>query len=164
MSTAEGTAGADASDDHDPYSYTKRDEFTSELHKIEIGNLPKMFGHGQLKKLLANKLKLNPHKIKIVGNKFAFVSFRSEEEREKALETVQGFVLRGARCQPRKPTRWQTHLCRSGNWERTNCRCPTRGTVRAALTTGMRFLSETQTKEMVPLEVCDKTVAPRSSF
>lgn len=46
MSTAEGTAGADASDGHDPYSYTKRDEFTSELHKIEIGNLPKMFGHG----------------------------------------------------------------------------------------------------------------------
>lgn len=102
MSIVEGTAGADAPDDHDPYSYTKRDEFTSELHKIEIGNLPKMFGHGQLKKLLANKLKLNPHKIKIVGNKFAFVSFRSEEEREKALETVQGYVFKGCTLSAKK--------------------------------------------------------------
>lgn len=95
--------GPDVSDDqHDPYFYTKRDEFTSELHKIEIGNLPKMFGHGQLKKLLANRLKLNPHKIKIVANKFAFVSFRSEEEREKALETVQGYTFKGCTLSAKK--------------------------------------------------------------
>lgn len=81
---------------HDPYFYTKRDEFTSEIHKIEIGNLPKLFGHGQLKKLLGNKLKLNPHKIKIVGQaKFAFVSFRSEQERERALHTIEGYTFKG---------------------------------------------------------------------
>lgn len=30
-------------DSTDEYSYTKRDEFTSEIFKIEIGNLPKVY-------------------------------------------------------------------------------------------------------------------------
>uniref|UniRef100_A0A224Z2E5 tRNA (uracil(54)-C(5))-methyltransferase n=1 Tax=Rhipicephalus zambeziensis TaxID=60191 RepID=A0A224Z2E5_9ACAR len=81
---------------HDPYFYTKRDEFTSEVHKIEIGNLPKIFGHGQMKKLLSKTLHLNPHKIKVVNNaRFAFVSFRSEEDRENALQKIQGYKFKG---------------------------------------------------------------------
>ncbi|XP_065282119.2 tRNA (uracil-5-)-methyltransferase homolog A-like [Dermacentor albipictus] len=81
---------------HDPYFYTKRDEFTSEVHKIEIGNLPKIFGHGQMKKLLSKTLHLNPHKIKVVNNaRFAFVSFRSEEDRESALQKIQGYKFKG---------------------------------------------------------------------
>lgn len=81
---------------HDPYFYTKRDEFTSEVHKIEIGNLPKIFGHGQMKKLLSKTLHLKPHKIKLVNHgRFAFVSFRSEEDRENALHKIQGYKFKG---------------------------------------------------------------------
>ncbi|XP_077510117.1 tRNA (uracil-5-)-methyltransferase homolog A [Amblyomma americanum] len=94
--SAEHTASEEADEVHDPYFYTKRDEFTSEVHKIEIGNLPKIFGHGQLKKLLSKTLQLSPHKIKIVNNaKFAFVSFRSEEDRENALQKIQGYKFKG---------------------------------------------------------------------
>lgn len=80
----------------DPYFYTKRDEFTSEVHKIEVGNLPKIFGHGQVKKLLSKTLNLNPHKIKVMEKaRFAFVSFRSEEERENALKKIEGYNFKG---------------------------------------------------------------------
>ena len=34
---------ATASNANDAYSYTKRDEFTSEIFKIEIGNLPRIY-------------------------------------------------------------------------------------------------------------------------
>lgn len=91
------TAASEVTDKvHDPYFYIKRDEFTSEVHKIEIGNLPKIFGHGQMKKLLSKTLHLNPHKIKVVNNaRFAFVSFRSEEDRENALQKIQGYTFKG---------------------------------------------------------------------
>lgn len=82
---------------HDPYFYTKRDEFTSEVHKIEVGNLPKIFGHGQVKKLLSKTLHLNPHKIKVMSNaRFAFVSFRSEKDREDALKKIEGYKFKGS--------------------------------------------------------------------
>ncbi|XP_076354262.1 tRNA (uracil-5-)-methyltransferase homolog A isoform X6 [Tachypleus tridentatus] len=66
--------------------------FTSEVYKIEVGNLPQFVHYGQLKKELTAKLKLKPHKIKILGNnvKFAFVTFRCEEDREEALKKLQG--------------------------------------------------------------------------
>lgn len=31
----------------DKYAYTKTDRFTSEIYKLEIGNLPKFFGYGK---------------------------------------------------------------------------------------------------------------------
>lgn len=31
---------------HDPYSYTKLNDFTSEIYKIEINNLPNYVGYG----------------------------------------------------------------------------------------------------------------------
>lgn len=34
------------SKNHDPYSYTKLDDFTSEIYKIEINNLPNYVGYG----------------------------------------------------------------------------------------------------------------------
>ncbi|KAH6934317.1 hypothetical protein HPB50_022909 [Hyalomma asiaticum] len=95
-SNSENAGSGDVDKVHDPYFYTKRDEFTSEVHKIEIGNLPKIFGHGQMKKLLSKTLHLNPHKIKVVNNaRFAFVSFRSEEDRENALQKIQGYKFKG---------------------------------------------------------------------
>lgn len=98
----ECTKKPDISDD--PYFYTKRDEFTSEIFKIEIGNLPPYIKYGSLKKFLRSKLKLNPHKIKSVGNSplYSFVTFRCEEDREKALSVLQGYEWKGKKLQVKK--------------------------------------------------------------
>uniref|UniRef100_A0A3Q3N6C8 tRNA (uracil(54)-C(5))-methyltransferase n=1 Tax=Mastacembelus armatus TaxID=205130 RepID=A0A3Q3N6C8_9TELE len=83
--------------DSDPgiYRYIKEDLFTSEIYKVEIRNLPKFIGFNDLKKFLA-KHRLNPHKIKLFGKQtFAFVTFKNEEERDKAMKLVHGMQWKG---------------------------------------------------------------------
>uniref|UniRef100_A0A8C5UN75 tRNA (uracil(54)-C(5))-methyltransferase n=1 Tax=Malurus cyaneus samueli TaxID=2593467 RepID=A0A8C5UN75_9PASS len=76
--------------DPDVYRYIKGDLFTSEIYKVEIQNLPKYIGFNDVKKFLA-KYGLNPHKIKLFGKQtFAFVTFKSEEERDKAMRVLHG--------------------------------------------------------------------------
>ncbi|NXU53937.1 TRM2A methyltransferase, partial [Turnix velox] len=76
----------------DVYRYTKGDLFTSEIYKVEIQNLPKYIGFNDVKKFLA-KYGLNPHKIKLFGKQtFAFVTFKSEEERDKAMKILHGVL------------------------------------------------------------------------
>lgn len=77
------------------YRYIKEDLFTSEIFKVEIRNLPKFTGFNDLKKFLA-KHNLNPHKIKLFGKQtFAFVTFKNEEERDKAMKMVHGMQWKG---------------------------------------------------------------------
>uniref|UniRef100_A0A4W4H1I6 tRNA (uracil(54)-C(5))-methyltransferase n=1 Tax=Electrophorus electricus TaxID=8005 RepID=A0A4W4H1I6_ELEEL len=77
------------------YRYIKEDLFTSEIFKVEIQNLPKYTGFNDLKKFL-NKQGLNPHKIKLIGKQtFAFVTFKNQEERDKALKRVHGMQWKG---------------------------------------------------------------------
>lgn len=77
------------------YRYIKQDLFTSEIYKVEIRNLPKFCGFNDLKKFLA-KHSLNPHKIKLFGRQtFAFVTFKNEEERDKAMKMVHGMQWKG---------------------------------------------------------------------
>lgn len=85
------------SEELDPYSYTKLNDFTSEIYKIEINNLPNYIGYGQLRKLLNVTLKLNPCKIKAIGSPphFVFTTFRSEEDRDTALKLLNGYVWKG---------------------------------------------------------------------
>lgn len=72
------------------YRYIKGDLFTSEIFKVEIQNLPKYIGFNDLKKFL-NKHGINPHKIKLFGKQmFAFVTFKNQEERDKAMKAVHG--------------------------------------------------------------------------
>lgn len=78
---------------------TERQDFTSEIFKVEIKNVPK-FGFGELKKFLKKKLNLNPVKIKAIPNKriegnHAFICFRSEEERTEAMTKLDGYVWKG---------------------------------------------------------------------
>nr|XP_033811310.1 tRNA (uracil-5-)-methyltransferase homolog A isoform X2 [Geotrypetes seraphini] len=74
------------------YRYIKEDMFTSEIFKVEIQNLPKYIGFNDVKKFLA-KYGLNPHKVKLFGRQtFAFVTFKSEEERDKAMKVLHGVM------------------------------------------------------------------------
>lgn len=91
----------DAGEDHNAenttdtsnmYRYIKDDLFTSEIYKVEIQNLPRYIGFSEVKKFLA-KYGLNPHKIKLLGKQtFAFVTFKSEEERDKAMKVLHGVL------------------------------------------------------------------------
>ncbi|CAL1616407.1 unnamed protein product [Knipowitschia caucasica] len=87
--------GEGESSDPTMYRYIKNDLFTSEIFKVEIRNLPKFTGFNDLKKFLA-KHNLNPHKIKLFGKQtFAFVTFKNEEERDKAMKLVHGMQWKG---------------------------------------------------------------------
>lgn len=81
------------------YSYLKSNEYTSEIYKIEINNIPKFLNHGELKKLFTNKFKLIPKKVKVVkgfrkSSSYAFATFANEEEREKAIALANNFVFK----------------------------------------------------------------------
>lgn len=85
----------EAASDPNMYRYIKEDLFTSEIYKVEIRNLPKFIGFNDLKKFLA-KHSLNPHKIKLFARQtFAFVTFKNEEERDKAMRLVHGMQWKG---------------------------------------------------------------------
>ncbi|XP_054707728.1 tRNA (uracil-5-)-methyltransferase homolog A-like [Uloborus diversus] len=83
--------------EHDPYSYTRLGDFTSEIFKIELGNLPNYVGYGQLRKLLNITLSLSPRKIKAIGSppKFVFITFKDTGDRDYALKVLNGYVWKG---------------------------------------------------------------------
>lgn len=87
------TEEAATKDGCDVYAYTRREEFTSENFKIELRGLPRFYHVGQLKKLLNETLKLNAHKLKPAGRakNWAYVNFRDEAAREKALGVLEGY-------------------------------------------------------------------------
>ncbi|XP_039487850.2 tRNA (uracil-5-)-methyltransferase homolog A [Drosophila santomea] len=77
------------------YAYLERNEFTSEIFKVEVKNMG-YFGIGEFKKLLRNTLKFDVTKIKAPTRKeFAFVCFRSQEDQQRALETLHGYKWKG---------------------------------------------------------------------
>lgn len=88
----DGSAPGGTVKDSSMYRYIKDDLFTSEIFKVEIRNLPKYIGFNDVKKFLA-KYSLNPHKIKLFGKQtFAFVTFKSEDERDKAMKVLHGVM------------------------------------------------------------------------
>ncbi|XP_035412881.1 tRNA (uracil-5-)-methyltransferase homolog A [Cygnus atratus] len=90
-----GGTGGDPTPGPDVYGYTKGELFTSEIYKVEIQNLPKYIGFNDVKKFLA-KYGLSPHKIKLFGRQtFAFVTFKSEDERDKAARALHGVLWKG---------------------------------------------------------------------
>jgi len=78
---------------------TEQKLFRSDDFKIEIQNLPKFFGMGQMKKLFNNKLKLNAHKLKPCGPRstYMYVCFKNEEDKAKAIDVLDGFVLKNSK-------------------------------------------------------------------
>lgn len=79
--------------DEEAFQYLERDVNTCEQFKIEIKNLPRFASYSTVKKLLTNRIKVKPQKIKLIGNpvKFAFVAFISETDKETALSRINGF-------------------------------------------------------------------------
>ena len=76
---------------------TEKKLFSSEDFKIEVQNLPKYFGMGQLKKLFSNKMKLDFHKLKPCGPKtnYMYICFKNDEDKQKALMVIEGFEFKG---------------------------------------------------------------------
>ena len=74
------------------YAYLDRDNFTTEKFKIEVRGLPKHYGMGELKRFLNEKLELNASKVKPPrkGGRWAYICFRSEEFRNKAITVLNG--------------------------------------------------------------------------
>ncbi|XP_062307249.1 tRNA (uracil-5-)-methyltransferase homolog A [Osmerus eperlanus] len=92
---ADGGGEEEEGSDPNMYRYIKEDLFTSEIFKVEIQNLPKYIGFNDVKKFLA-KHGVNPHKIKMFGKQpFAFVTFKNEEERDKAMKMLHGMQWKG---------------------------------------------------------------------
>ncbi|KAL7014055.1 hypothetical protein ACKWTF_015715 [Chironomus riparius] len=83
--------------ENDEFGYLKHDGFSSEAFKIEVKNLPKFYGYAEMKKLITSTLTLNASKIKIPrkNSSFAFVCLRSEEDRNQALEVLNGYKWKG---------------------------------------------------------------------
>ncbi|XP_053981431.1 tRNA (uracil-5-)-methyltransferase homolog A-like [Hylaeus volcanicus] len=109
-----------------PYAYLDRDDFTSEKYKIEVRGLPKYYGIAELKKFLNEKLDLQARKVKPVtvdGSGWLFVSFNSEESRQKAIQTLNGIVWKNCelRAQNAKPAK-DPFVKRRLQEERTNKR------------------------------------------
>ncbi|XP_022706178.1 tRNA (uracil-5-)-methyltransferase homolog A-like isoform X1 [Varroa jacobsoni] len=89
-----GIKSADKKETLDEYSYIHRNNFTSEIFKIEVGNLPFFMTPSDFKKVLTKRLGLQPHKIKmfkISRSQFAFVTFRNEESRDSAIKALDGY-------------------------------------------------------------------------
>lgn len=76
------------------YEYTKRDLDTTELYKIFIKNIHHRVGFKEIKKKLIS-LELEPVKLKKWRNT-CYVTFRNEEEREKAITKLDDLLWRGS--------------------------------------------------------------------
>lgn len=65
------------------YSYLSNPGFSSEVFKIELKNLPRFYGYGELKKMVNVTCKIECNKIKIPkkNSPFGFLCFRNDEGR-----------------------------------------------------------------------------------
>merc|ERR1712226_193600 len=76
--------------------YIQNAKFTSEIYKIEIKNMPKKIGFGEMKEYLQKK-GVKAHKVKLIKgfHTQCYVTFLSEEDKTSAMEIVETLVLKG---------------------------------------------------------------------
>ncbi|KAI0240575.1 tRNA (Uracil-5-)-methyltransferase-like A [Lamellibrachia satsuma] len=100
---SDGAACCDKEEVVDPYSYLERDGFTSEIFKIEVCNLPKRFGISQLKKKFTAIGVKRWVKMKLPERgQYIFLTFRCEEDRESAIELIDGHQWKGQELKAKK--------------------------------------------------------------
>merc|ERR1712226_73226 len=80
-------------DEMDPLSYLNRNAFTSEKFKIEIRNLPRLYGYKDVQCLLST-CGVVSKKIKMFRD-IVYVTFSCEEEREQAVNLLDERSYRG---------------------------------------------------------------------
>ncbi|TRY68241.1 hypothetical protein TCAL_07467 [Tigriopus californicus] len=75
---------------------SKRSEFSSEMFKIHLSNIPAGMHIGQIKKML-KKWDIDYHKLKPTGakNKYMYINFANDEDRNKAIDKLDGLEYRG---------------------------------------------------------------------
>lgn len=80
-SVKEATAELPKKYDKEEFAYLKNSGFSSEIYKVEIKNLPKHYGYGEIKKLINTTLGLECNKIKIPwkNSPFGFICFKNDE-------------------------------------------------------------------------------------
>lgn len=73
--------------DKEEYAYLNHSGFSSEAFKIEIKNLPKHYGYGELKKMVNVTCGLDCNKIKTPrkNSPFGFLCFKNDEGRIQQL-------------------------------------------------------------------------------
>ncbi|XP_063383796.1 tRNA (uracil-5-)-methyltransferase homolog A [Cydia fagiglandana] len=88
---------AEEAEVREEYAYLDRGGFSSEKFKIELRGLPKFYGIAELKKLMNQKLSLNTSKIKRPknGSHWLFACFQNDEDRNKAIEVLNGYSWKG---------------------------------------------------------------------
>ncbi|CRL00292.1 CLUMA_CG013565, isoform A [Clunio marinus] len=81
----------------DEFAYLKNTGFSSEIFKIEIKNLPKYYGFGEIKKLINTTLGLESNKIKVPkkNSPYGFICFKNDDDRLKALTALNGYNWKG---------------------------------------------------------------------
>lgn len=87
------------SEELDVFGYTKTDEFTSEIYKIEVQNLPRYQTPSELKRLIKTKFNLDAKKVKVIkatGNRptYGFVTFCNDEDRDLAIQSLNNYQLK----------------------------------------------------------------------
>lgn len=65
----------------DDYAYLQNEGYTSEIFKIEVKNLPKYYGFGEIKKLFSKTLGIESHKIKIPSRNspYGYICLKNDE-------------------------------------------------------------------------------------
>ena len=78
--------------------YIKHADFTSEIYKIELKNMPSKIGFSEMKEFL-NKKGVKSHKIKLIkaGRQHTqcYVTFMSEEDKAEGMKICRDLILKG---------------------------------------------------------------------
>uniref|UniRef100_T2M9Y8 tRNA (uracil(54)-C(5))-methyltransferase n=1 Tax=Hydra vulgaris TaxID=6087 RepID=T2M9Y8_HYDVU len=76
----------------DEYHYLKSGEYTSEIFKVVVHNIPDKISFGRFRETVIKVLGFAPHKTKYHKNQdYAFLALKNEEERQVALEKLNNF-------------------------------------------------------------------------
>lgn len=148
-------------DANNPYAYLDRDEFTSEKFKIEIRGLPKYYGISELRKLLNNKLQLASNKLKTPRRRspWAYVCFRNDEDKAKAIDIITGYKWKGNTLSARdaKPMRDPLVQKRKDNEDKRNNRKKIKfeGTIEERLQNSTIPLANTPYEEQLKIKQQD---------
>jgi len=99
----------------DEYHYLKSGEYTSEIYKVIVKNLPGKLSYGSLRTKIKQLLRMLPKKLKFDSrNKYAFMTFSNEEERQMAIARINNQEWKGFLLECKKAAPAQDPFVRAG--------------------------------------------------